>query len=111
MIDVASVFSFEWSDDFFDRVKGGSIASGMGAASFIPALEMFQLDCETCTLNRIHAAIPTDNRVMVFPCLPVIAQDPNLIGKFEIIRDNGTCLAQRAEIFSRIKAEASNFAD
>jgi hypothetical protein len=48
---------------------------------------------------------------MVFPCLTVIAQDPNLVGKFEIIRDNGTCLAQRAEIFARIKAEASDFAD
>jgi hypothetical protein len=111
MINVASGFSFKWSDDFFDRAKGGSIASGMGAAAFVPALEMFQLDCETRTLNRIHAAIPTDKRVMVFPRLPVIAQNPNLVGKFKIIRDNGTCLTQRAEIFSRIKAEASDFAD
>ena len=48
---------------------------------------------------------------MVFARLTVIAQDPNLVGQFEIIRDNSTRLAQRAEIFSRIKAEASDFAD
>src|ERR1044072_1779889 len=72
---------------------------------------MLELDCETCPLNRIHAAIPTDNRVMVFPCLTVIPQYPNLVGEFEIIRHNGAGLAQRAEIFSRIKAEASDFAN
>jgi hypothetical protein len=48
---------------------------------------------------------------MVFPCLTVIPQYPNLVGEFETIRHNGAGLAQRAEIFSRIKAEASDFAD
>src|SRR5690348_8179309 len=72
---------------------------------------MLELDCKTRPLNRIHAAIPTDNCVMVFPCLTVIPQYPNLVGEFEIIRHNGASLAQRAEVFSRIKTKTSDFAD
>src|SRR5207249_3388954 len=57
MINMTSVLSFEWSNDILDRIKGGSVAGGMRPAQFVSALEMSQLDCKACTLNRIHAAI------------------------------------------------------
>src|SRR5438552_11723480 len=70
---------------------------------------MSQLDRETCSLNRIHPAIPPDHGVMIFPRLAVVAQHANLIGQFEVICDNGACFAKRAEVFPRIKTEAANF--
>src|SRR6266567_8304228 len=81
----------------------------MRPAQIVATVKMSQLDRETCTLNRIHSAIPADHGVMIFPRLPVVAQHPNLVSQFEVICDNGTCFAKRTEVFPGIKAKAANF--
>src|SRR5438309_1016877 len=81
----------------------------MRPAQVVATVKMSQLDRETCTLNRIHPAIPADDGVMIFPRLPVVAQHPNLVSQFEVICDNGTCFTKRAKVFPRIKTEAANF--
>src|SRR5947199_7340901 len=66
MINVTRVFSLGGGNDVFNHVESGGIASSMRAASFVSALEMFQFNCKTCALNRVHPAVPANYAVMVF---------------------------------------------
>src|SRR5438034_8653158 len=81
----------------------------MRSAQVVAAVKMPQLDRETCTLNRIHPAIPADHGVMIFPRLAVVAQHANLVSEFEVICDNGTCFPKRPKVFPRIKTKTADF--
>src|SRR5947199_10270049 len=81
----------------------------MRPAQVVATVKMSQLDRETCTLNRIHPAIPADHGVMIFPRLPVVAQHPYLVSQFEVICDNGTCFTKRTKVFPRINTKTADF--
>src|SRR5437016_5561397 len=110
VVDMASVLSFNRRDDFFYVSKCRVVSDRMRAPQLVATIKMPQLDREACTLNRIHSAIPADHGMMIFPRLTVVAQHANLVGQFEVIRNDGTCFTKRAEVFPRIKTEAADFA-
>src|SRR5436190_20547423 len=72
---------------------------------------MPQFNRKTGGLNRIHPAIPADYSVMIFPCLPMVAEHSNLVREPKAVCDHGASFSKCAEIFPGIKTEATDFAN
>src|SRR6266566_2189674 len=82
MINVAPVTRLEWRDQVFDAGKLLIVELRVGASRVICLRQMSQLHAKHGTLNSIHPRIPADKTVMIFFCLPVIAQHLNLVLQF-----------------------------
>src|SRR4029077_12601865 len=65
---------------------------------------------QDCRLDAVHPTIPTHRRMIIFLRLTVVSQHLDLLPYFRVVRHDCASLAERAEILSGIKAEATSVA-
>src|SRR5437016_5168756 len=83
-------------------VAGSEKGPGLG-----PLLQVFQLDAKDCPLKTIHAVVVTDLGVVVALVLGVVAQGAEPAGDLVVGGNDGTALAERAQVLAGIETEAA----
>src|SRR6266496_3897158 len=81
--------------------------AGMGAPRLVGSRQMLELDAEHRSLNSIHPAIPTEQHMMIFPRLAVIAQHLNLVLQLNAAGNHRSGLPKGTQVLARVKAEAT----
>src|SRR5438552_15290796 len=88
-----------------------SVNAGVVPARLSPGIEVLQLDAKHSRLNLIEAEIAAKQLVVILRPEAMTAQQPDFIGKFRIVRGDHAAVAEPAEIFGRVKADAAEIAD
>src|SRR6185503_612255 len=83
------------------------VKGGVGATGRIAAFQMLQFYLKDGALDAVHARVPTDDRVVVFFGLPMIAKDADFGGEGVVVGRDGASFAEGSKVFAGVKAEAT----
>ena len=91
--------------------ESGGVGRGVRAPRGVPAFEAPQFHSKHRALNSFHPVVVALDFVHVFALLTPVAQHADLGVVSRIVRHNRPRLAVRAEVLTRIEAEAAELAD
>src|SRR5262249_57742111 len=81
------------------------------SAQGVPALQVRELHRQNRGLDRVEPAVDTDDDMVVAAATPVVAHQPDALRQPRIVGDYCSGVAERAEVFAGVEAEAADVPD
>lgn len=109
-VDVKNVLGI-WpgfgGENLFNLLESPFIMQSVRASQLIASLQIAQLNPQNRALNAIHAAVPADYRVMIFPSLPMIPKHTDLGLQLVVVSHDRASLAESSQVFARVEAKTT----
>ena len=111
MEDVPRLVPPHRADDLVESLEYGIIQGRGGAARVGPDGQVAQVDRQDRGLHRVQSAVHADGRVVVLLRRPVIRDLADAVGQRGVGRQDGTAVAERAEVLGRVERERPDGAE
>ena len=107
MIDMLAAGSLEGCAELRNVGEEIRVSGGMGSAPGVVRVQVRQFHAEHSRLDAVHPGVPSNDIMMVFPGLAMVAEHAHAIGERGIVGGDGAGFAEGTEVFAGIKAETT----
>ena len=92
-------------------IKESAVSVTVSPASFGPAVQVLQLYPQHCGLDGIKPEVATEDLVVVFRAVAVVAKQPGPVGQLQVIGGDHAAVAKSSQVLRWEEAETAHVAD